>query len=79
MHKSSSAEALENEELMVRKGGLPLRDECLSIMTGVNHPSDSVLISVSLCNLCVLCASVVNNSLIRFTTETQRTQRTHRD
>ena len=33
---------------------------------------------ISLCNLCVLCVSVVNAKL-RLTTETQRTQRLHRD
>ena len=33
----------------------------------------------SLCNLCVLCASVVNYSLEKTTTETQRTQRLHRE
>src|SRR6185503_20384153 len=33
----------------------------------------------SLCNLCVLCASVVENCLGKRTTETQRTQRLHRE
>jgi hypothetical protein len=36
-------------------------------------------ISISLCNLCVLCVSVVMNSLVRATTETLRTQRSHRE
>jgi hypothetical protein len=33
----------------------------------------------SLCNLCVLCASVVGVSRIPITTETQRRQRLHRE
>ena len=33
----------------------------------------------SLCNLCVLCASVVKNCSKKTTTETQRTQRLHRE
>jgi hypothetical protein len=33
----------------------------------------------SLCNLCVLCASVVHCCLEKTTTETQRTQRLHRE
>ena len=33
----------------------------------------------SLCNLCVLCASVVEDCLGKTTTETQRTQRLHRE
>src|SRR5690349_3603278 len=32
-----------------------------------------------LCSLCVLCVSVVNECLIKTTTETQRTQRLHRE
>ena len=35
--------------------------------------------SSSLCNLCVLCASVVKNCSKKTTTETQRTQRLHRE
>ena len=34
---------------------------------------------ISLCNLCVLCVSVVNDCLRKTTTETQRTQRLHRE
>ena len=34
---------------------------------------------LSLCILCVLCASVVSGSRLLFTTETRRTQSTHRD
>src|SRR6185369_14951579 len=33
----------------------------------------------SLCNLCVLCVSVVNDCLEKTTTEAQRTQRLHRE
>src|SRR6201988_2796214 len=33
----------------------------------------------SLCNLCVLCASVVKESFAKTTTETRRTQRLHRE
>src|SRR6185503_14914328 len=33
----------------------------------------------SLCNLCVLCVSVVTDSWQKLTTETQRTQRLHRE
>src|SRR6185369_524332 len=33
----------------------------------------------SLCNLCVLCVSVVNDCLGKTTTEAQRTQRLHRE
>ena len=33
----------------------------------------------SLCNLCVLCASVVDEFRAKHTTETQRTQRLHRE
>jgi hypothetical protein len=33
----------------------------------------------SLCNLCVLCVSAVNDSRPKFTTEIQRTQRLHRE
>ena len=36
-------------------------------------------IAVSLCILCVLCVSVVSDSLGKFTTETRRTQSSHRD
>src|SRR6185295_19472093 len=42
------------------------------IMTPSNH-------SLSLCNLRVLCVSVVNLESEPFTTETQSTQRTHRE
>src|ERR1700741_1849517 len=38
-----------------------------------------VLIWISLCNLCVLCASVVVVTHPPITTETQRTQRLHRE
>jgi len=38
-----------------------------------------VLIWISLCNLCVLCASVVNEFRVTTTTEAQRTQRLHRE
>ena len=34
---------------------------------------------ISLCNLCVLCASVVKELFVKTTTETQRTQRLHRE
>src|SRR5437764_14247794 len=43
--------------------------------TDVSHR----LLLLSLCNLCVLCGSVVNELLVRTTTETQRTQRLHRE
>src|SRR6185437_3715886 len=33
----------------------------------------------SLCSLCVLCVSVVKKSFVKTTTETQRTQRLHRE
>src|SRR5918992_5895493 len=33
----------------------------------------------SLCNLCILCVSAVNDLRPKFTTETQRTQRLHRE
>jgi len=39
---------------------------------------DGVLIWISLCNLWVLCVSVVVVSNYSLTTETQRTQRLHR-
>src|SRR5690242_10764472 len=49
---------------MRRTGGLCLHD----------HGAGS-----SLCSLCVLCVSVVNNPQQKLTTETQRTQRLHRE
>jgi ferredoxin len=37
------------------------------------------LLRDSLCNLCVLCVTVVKYFLVKTTTETQRTQRLHRE
>src|ERR1043165_8296816 len=47
--------------------------------TGWTRSLPLPVVTRSLCNLCVLCASVVKKSSKKVTTETQRTQRLHRE
>src|ERR1700741_5682301 len=48
--------------------------------SSVNRPALNLCLNlISLCNLCFLCVSVVNDSKQLTTTETQRTQLLHRE
>ena len=50
-----------------------------AILSRNRRAQSSALLRISLCNLCVLCVSVVVISHIPITTEIQRTQRLHRE
>src|SRR5689334_20349985 len=62
----------EAQLVRIKSKGIPPEAKANEIASGV-------LIWIPLCNLCVLCDSVVVVSRVPSTTESQRTQRLHRE